>query len=422
MRPYPIILAGLALAAALQAAAPDPNVLMRDAIKAAQAGEFDTALAHMQSAVALRPNHPAYLYNLACVQSLGGRTDEALATLKSLADFNIFVPAAKDADFANLADRDAFKNITAKLEQNLLPRGSAKEVFTLYGQSGLIEGIAIHPATGEMFFGDMHLRCVWRRDGAGKVTRFNPVDERVLGVGGLVVDEDRKILWAACSAQNVMADWQEKNANQGALIGFDLTTGAVKAYYPIPQDDRAHATVDLALAIDGTIYLSDSIAPVIWRLSPGATQLEKWIDDDRFRSLQGLTISPDGNSLFVADYALGLFRIDTRTGEIAALATPPGNTLIGIDGLTRSGAQLIAVQNGVNPIRILAIDLDTDNTLATVHELAAALPAITDATLGRVHDDQFTFIADAGWRFFAPGKSPPAAGRPVPILSIPLNP
>ncbi|MCF7689441.1 MAG: hypothetical protein K9M98_09270 [Cephaloticoccus sp.] len=417
-----VILLGLALATSLPATPPDANALMREAILAAQAGQFDTALARMQSAVVLRPNHPAYLYNLACVQSLGGHTDAALATLQSLADFGIYAPAAKDTDFAALTDRADFKTITAQFEQNLLPRGAAEEDFTLTEQMGLIEGIAFQPVTGEVFFGDMHLRCIWLRNGDGQVTRFSAVDERMLGVGGLVVDETREMLWAASSAQAVMSGWQEENANRGALIGFDLTTGVVRAYYPIPSDDRAHATVDLALAPDGTIYLSDSIAPVIWRLSPGATQLEKWIDDDRFRSLQGLTVSPDGNSLFVADYALGLFRIDLRSGAIAALATPTGNTLIGIDGLTRSGTQLIAVQNGVNPVRILAFDLDAKDELAAVHELAAALPVIADPTLGCVHDGRFHFIADAGWRFFSPGKTPTPDGRSVPIVSIALNP
>ncbi len=422
MRHLIALLLSFTFVTAQSAEATDANALMRNAIKSAQAGQFDEAITQMQAAIKLRPAHPAYLYNLACMQSLGGQTEDALRTLNTMAEFGIYTPAAKDSDFTALAHTETFTKIVTQFIHNRQPRGSAQEAFTLTGQMGLIEGIAFRPTTGDTFLGDMHQRCVWRRDAEGTLTRFSKKDERVLGVGGMVVDETLGILWAACSAQKVMINWTEAQANQSALVGFDLSTGAVKIIHRIPADDRAHATVDLTLAPNGTLYLSDSIAPVIWRLSPGADQLDKLIDDARFRSLQGLALSKDATALFVADYALGLFRIDVATGNITALSTPPGSTLIGIDGLARDGSQLIAVQNGVNPTRVLAIDLDENHSLTSVHELAAALPKITDPTLGYVDDGQFTFIADAGWRYFMPGKSPPVEGRAVPVLSISLNP
>lgn|GEM_PF-1646013 len=87
----------------------------------------------------------------------------------------------------------------------------------------------------------------------------------------------------------------------------------------------------------------------------------------------------------------------------------------------RSGSRLIAVQNGVRPARVLAINLKTDGKLDSVEELAAARPEMKDITLGSLSEETFNFIADAGWRFFEPGQTPPVDGRSPSILTIALG-
>ncbi|MCC6415200.1 MAG: hypothetical protein IT582_04760 [Opitutaceae bacterium] len=386
----------------------DASDLMRAALQLAQAGDHPAALARMRDAAELRPTHPAYLYNLACLQSLAGEREAALATLQQLSGFGIYTPAAKDSDFASLADETAFQESTARFEANRAARGQVEAAFPLVHQSGLIEGLAWRAATDEWFFGDLHHRCVWRRATGGPPTRFAVEDAVSFGIGGLVVDEKRGLLWAAGSTQKVTSGWNEAIDGQCALLAFDLNTGALRHTYPVPNDGRVHATVDLTLATDGAVYLSDSAAPVIWRLVPGGGQLENWCEDARFRSLQGLALSTDGDTLYVADYALGLFRIAVASREIEALSARD-TTLIGIDGLTRHGNALIAMQNGTNPFRVLRIEPDAQNAVANVTVLAAAQPAMVDPTLGVATDDAYFLIGQAGWDKFSAHKTQPQA-------------
>lgn len=404
MRPFAVLLGLLAGAVTVSAQGVDAGALMRAALQKAQAGDYPAALETMQEAIALRPAHPAYLYNLACLQNLAGDREAALTTLQQLAAFGIYTPAAQDSDLASLATEPAFQTLTAQFESNRRPRGQVDTAFTLADQTGLIEGIAWHAATNVWFFGDMHQRCVWRRNAAGKLDQFTADNAVPFGLGGLVVDEARGLLWAAGSTQKVTAGWSEATDGQGALLAFDLTTGELRHTYPVPDDGRAHATVDLTLGADGTVYLSDSTAPVIWRLTPGAEELDNWFEDARFRSLQGLALSADGSLLYVADYALGLFRINVATRAIEPLVAT-NNTLIGIDGLTRHGDALIAVQNGTNPFRVLRIQPEANSPEVTVRELAAAQPAMSDPTLGGVADGAFHFIGHAGWDKFNGAKT-----------------
>lgn len=407
MRPFAVLLGLLAGVVAVSAQGVEAGALMRAALQKAQAGDYPAALQTMQEAVALRPAHPAYLYNLACLQNLAGQRAAALITLQQLAAFGVYAPAAQDSDFANLVGEPAFQTITTQFESNRRrTRGQVNTAFTLADQTGLIEGITWRETTNEWFFGDLHQRCVWRRTAAGELDRFTAAAAVPFGLGGLAVDEARGLLWAAGSTQKVTSGWSDATDGQCALLAFDLNTGELRHTYPVPDDGRAHATVDLTLGTDGTVYLSDSTAPVIWRLAPGAEELDNWFEDARFRSLQGLALSADGSALYIADYALGLFRIDVATRAIEPLFTA-NNTLIGIDGLTRHGDALIAVQNGTNPFRVLRIQPAAGNPEVAVRTLAAAQPAMRDPTLGGVAGDALLFIGHAGWDKFSDTPTEP---------------
>jgi sugar lactone lactonase YvrE len=284
----------------------------------------------------------------------------------------------------------------------------------LSAQFGVIKGVARRESTGDFFFGDMRRGQIWRRDAAGEVTAFSTPDDRLPGLGGLAIDEARGVLWAAASAQEVMAGDAPSEPN--GLAAFDLTTGELRNWYPVPADGATHATVDLSFGSDGAVYLSDSAAPVIWRLAPDGKALEEWFRDPGMRSLQGLAWSADGAVLYVADYTLGLFAIDPATRTAKAVPAH-NNTLVCIDGLVRDGDRLIAVQNGVSPARVLAIAPDPNGGAAAVMELVAGLPAMRDATLGCISGGGYWFIAHAGWDKFGRGGDP-TAPHDCPVLHV----
>jgi len=79
---------------------------------------------------------------------------------------------------------------------------------------------------------------------------------------------------------------------------------------------------DIAIGRDGSGYVTDSAAPQILRLPPGATQLEVWTRDLFFAPPVGSGISFDGiafgtnGNLHVDTCTAGeLFRIDMSDGK-----------------------------------------------------------------------------------------------------------
>ena len=371
--------------------------------------DYAAARTAFATAVELRPDSPRYLHSAAALCALTGDTDAALEYLHRLAALGVSTPVERDPDFARLQGTVPFAKILRQLADNRAPQGEAEVFAELPGRTGIIEGIVHRPRTGDLFLGDVHHRCIWRRDRDGKITRFTAEDDELLGVFGLVIDEERNTLWAATSAVPEMTGFTAEMKGRTALAEFNLATGELRRVVPVPGDGRDHALGDLLVAPDGTIFATDSTAPVIWQLAPGAEEIQKHAESPLFSSLQGLVLAK--RALLVADYANGLLLVDLATGNVTALATPKNSTLLGLDGLVAMPGGLVAVQNGVTPQRVLRIEFNPEmDAVTSVTVLAAGLPHLTDLSLVTLVHDRPTFIAGAGWDGFDPAKSahPPA--------------
>lgn len=388
-----------------------------EAAAAYQRKDYAAALEATREALALRPDSPRYLYNLAALCALTADEAGAIEHLRRLAAMGVVMPIERDPDFARLQGTPEFFKILRLFAANAEPRGQAELIAELPGRTGIIEGIAYRPRTGELFLSDVHHRCIWKRDRTGQVTRFTAEDDELLGMFGVAIDEARNALWVAMAAQPEMVGFTSEFKGQAALVELNLATSDIRRVVPIPNDGREHGLGDLLIAPDGTVYASDSLAPVIWRLVPGAEEVDKVIDSPVFSSLQGMVLSD--RTLLVADYANGLFAIDIPTGNITALTPPPNATLLGIDGLISVPDGVIAIQNGVQPERVLRLALSPDfRKISDVTVLAAALPNLKDLTLATLINDQPTVIAGSGWEGFDPNKAKQPAAHTVRIFQL----
>src|SRR4051812_20745732 len=163
--------------------------LAREGAAAAEANDPATYLAKMEAAVALRPDFPRMLVNLAAAQVAANRPDEAIGTLERLAAIGTHSPVEKSEEFAALRERKDFQAVVKKLAANLHPKGAGEVAFALRDVTGLIEGIAWREKTDEFYFGDVNGRTVWRRKKDGTLQRLTPEGDALLGVFGLAIDE-----------------------------------------------------------------------------------------------------------------------------------------------------------------------------------------------------------------------------------------
>lgn len=431
-RGTPFSCAAIALAGTLSFAAEEPSAatamrLAREAASAAEVQDHGLYLAKMEEAVALRPDFPRMLVNLAAAQLANERPVESLGTLERLAALGFSSPVENSADFAALRERKEFKDVVRKLAANLHPKGSGDIDFVLREVSGLIEGIAWREKTGEFYFGDVNGRAVWMRNKDGTLRRFTPEGEELFGVFGLAVDEANGAIWTATSAVTVMRGFTADMDGTAALAEIDLESGAIRRVLPLmrqPGDRQSHVLGDLALGPDGSVFVTDSGGPVLWRLRPGGVALEAFVESAEFMSLQGVAVVAGGAALVVSDHANGLLRVDLGSRQVQRIESPLGTSLIGLDGLAvAAGGDIIAIQNGLRPIRVVRITLDpTAESIGAVTVIESGHITMAAPSLGCIATGgHFFFIGNAGWTRFENTEGQPTAPRSVPVFRTKLE-
>ena len=180
---------------------------------------------------------------------------------------------------------------------------------------------------------------------------------------------------------------------------------------------------DVAIGRDGSLYVSDGQSGAIHVCRPGCSVTQVLLAPGRLRSPQGMALWPDGRHLVVADYALGLFRINIATGAAEPILPAEPTMLEGIDGLLIHRGRLIAIQNGSLPRRIIAISLDREARAITgIEVLERAHDGWSEPTLGTMDGDRLIYVADAQWERFGANGVLQGEGplRPTAIHALPI--
>jgi len=379
----------------------DAGAVSRAAGEAYRARDWGAYLRNLQVLDGLRPGHPRVLYNLAGAYALAGNGDRAIATLARVASMGVVFPAAEDRDFEAVRDDPRFGAVLEAFERNGRETGRAVVAFTLPDAMGAVpEGVALDHEGGRAWVGLVRDRAVWQVDADGPASKLRlPAD--TWSVTGLQYDPAGDMLWFCTVATPMMREKHEAAVGRSAVVAWSVAQSEVVARWDLDASDAPHWLGDLVLAPGGTVYATDSRTPAIYRIVPGRERIERWVTNDGFVSLQGLALSADGRRLYVADYARGIWSVDPATGAAALLPVPPEATVIGIDGLYVHEGDLVAIQNGTRPHRIVRIRLDAaGERVLGVETLEANRPQFDEPTLGVIRDGTLWFVATSQWGSF----------------------
>lgn len=387
------------------AAAPDFSESRRLGREAFGTRDFDAASRHFQNALLTAPDHPSLLVNVAAMETLSGRHDDALDFLERLAALDLYLNVAGEEIFAPLRGNPRFEAVIRRLETSRDTKTVTSAQVVMFPAKGIIaEGLAFD--RGDYLVSSVRERKILRVTPSGSVSVLAARDSGLLSGMGMRVDPGKRILWIATSAAPQMEGFDTSLKGIAKVMKLDLDSGKLLGTFlppPAPsagssgdQQNVEHWFGDLTLANNGTVYVTDSTQPEIYRIPPGGESLELFLRDARFQSLQGIDVSKDGRTLFVSDYSTGIYRIDTTSRTIEHLKTPAGVSLIGVDGVYRCGSDLLAVQNGINPHRLIRIEMGKRGIKA-VSVIDRNHPSFREPTLGVVTGSRFAYIANGHW-------------------------
>jgi sugar lactone lactonase YvrE len=261
-------------------------------------------------------------------------------------------------------------------------------------------------------------------DGRGRATEFVPAGLKGFWAPlGMRVDAARRVLWVAAAAVPQTVGYDSADAGRSGLFRFDLASGALTGRFPLPADGQPHTLGDVTIARNGDVYSTDSRGPAVYWVRTGSDSIEQFVVSPLLISAQGLALDAEERTLYVAEYARGILRIDLATRAVRLLEAADDVLALGIDGLYLVEGSLVGIQNGVTPDRVVRLRLDASgNRVERAEVLERARPDYAEPTLGVVVGRDLFYVAASQWeRFHDDGTiEAPDTLRPPLVLRLRL--
>lgn len=202
---------------------------------------------------------------------------------------------------------------------------------------------------GALFVGLVTSGQVLRRSSTGEWSVFFSGSDEIYAGTSLRLDEDRGVLWGA-SPDFLPGD----EARPHRLFALDSSTGEVLRVLTLPDGGFGN---DLALAPDGSVYVTDSRNGRVLRLRPGSEQLDTLVEHPGLAPVNGVGVggiarAADGR-LIVGNFGSGRLYIAEENGAGAmgvrplflprrlenpdGLAFAPDGALLVLEGAVESG-------------------------------------------------------------------------------------
>ena len=381
-------------------------------------GDVPTWLSYATKTLALTPDHPDILVSVARANAAAGQKEASLAMLDQAVGRGAGFDPSRFPEFKALTGDSRFESLADGARRNLSPVAKAT-TFTDIGDRSS-EGIAYDPVSNRLFAGTERGE-LFAVEMDGKISPF------VSGGGlrqvlGVKVDPKRRLLWAVSG--------QYPEPNPGPDAPADMGTGGIRAYSldtgalvtSVELDERPamlHGFNDMALAGDGSVYVTDSNTTAVYKLAPGGKTLELVLRDSKMSFPNGIVIAPDQRTLYVA-HVEGISALDIATGERRLLGVPGNGSVNSIDGLLLKDGIFYGVQNSPYMQRIVGAALSRDGrSIDKVWTVNSRTPAEYSQTTAAIAGDDLYMVGGTPVADIYGGTNP---AKPVrKIWKVPLR-
>jgi hypothetical protein len=392
------------LAAWAQSAPDDPSVAARASLERIQALRKE------------RPGDGVLVFYQALVHVSLGERDAALELLRSLKGRKLGLIPVRDVGFDSVWDDQEFQKIRKALADDEPQTPASPVAFRLKDPKLIPEGIAYDAEDKRFFIGSVAQHKIVAAH-EKELSDFSSPTDRLDAVLGLTVDPTCRHLYAITTNG---VEESAKKERRNAVVQYDLKDGHLTDRFAAPDAMQLN---DLAVAQDGTLYVTDSETGSLFRKKPEEKALTKFGATGALRGANGIALASDG-ALYVT-LSTGIARVDTATGEPTRLPQPDTVVTGGIDGLYWHDGDLIGIQNSTNPGRVIRIALtDKGMRIAGVTVLQSHHhPEFNEPTTGAIANGALHVIANSYVGHYQPDGTikDTADLKRTAIVAVPLQ-
>lgn len=376
----------------------DVGTLLKLVAQMRQRGDAEAEIEAWSRLVELRPHIGRYRFELAARYALLDQKSNAYNALLELQSQGYNFDAREDKRFEKVATTKVWEHVLQGFDTNRTPFGEGKIAYTLPKEDLLLESLAWDASRKQLLVGSARDGAVYRVDKAGKLTPLVKADAEngLWAVFDLVVDDKRGVLWVASTAMPHFRNYNaETDLGRAGIFKFDLKTGKfLKKFLSPTIAGQNYILSSIALGDDGAVYAADGVNNAIYQVRDD--QFSRILHAPTLTSIRGIAVGAGGKSLYIGDHERGLVGLDLATGKPFDVRVPKNLSLGLIEGVSWWKGNLLIVQNGLPPSRIMRLDMSDDGkTIEQAQPLAANDVNLAAPTLGTVAGDTYYVIANS---------------------------
>jgi hypothetical protein len=382
-----------------QEALPDnvPGLLVKSN-EAYAAKDYLTFRRALRSLHEKRPYNSDYMYQLVIAHALLDEKTPAYDLMLRMQQQGLAYDFNANEGTLNIRNTQVYDYVNDLMAKAAEPLGESEPAFTLPANVLMPEALAWDESRQKFLVGTVAEGSVLAVGKDGKVTELITANDEngMWSVFDLLVDPARNRLWVSSAATPVFSRFSAVDKGRSALFEFNLETLELIHRHPVPVDGRPHILGSMALGPEGDIYLADRALPILYRKAAGEAKVEAVMASADMVSLRGIAMQPDGGIIYLGDREMGIMVVDIKGSRAAKLATPATLNLGGIDGIYLWSNNLIVIQNGISPQRVMRLELDQSGTqVLSVRPLAVAQPEFDFPSFGTVVEDDIYYFASS---------------------------
>ncbi|MCK8490410.1 MULTISPECIES: gluconolaconase [Spirosoma] len=246
--------------------------------------------------------------------------------------------------------------LTACEDHRLSPNASFPERINFVAQRQYPEGFAYSAQLDRFLVSSITQGKVGTVDVNGNYADLIAPPELISSMGMRVADGR---LFVCNADQGVSTKSTPQTTRKTAeLLVFNIASRQLERRVDLDDlyTSPAHLANDLAVQPDGTVYVTDSFAPVIYKVMPNG-QASVLVENPLFASatfgLNGIVYHPNGYLIVAVTSAGKLYKVDLKNGnaisEVGGLPNLPGDGLSLLNGdlyvVTGSGSQVAQLRS-----------------------------------------------------------------------------
>ncbi|MDZ7647199.1 MAG: hypothetical protein U5K54_08475 [Cytophagales bacterium] len=344
-------------------------------------------------ALQIHPSQPSVLYNLAASYALNNKLASSFNALTELISWKADVIFENDSDFALLMDNPEYKKDLQEMKNVFSAPMEKSKVMALMESTYHLEDILY--INNKLIVTDVRNGYVLKYDiGSKNTTKVATLEGSALA---LTTAAEENCVWVSSSLISNYRGFIKKNENKASLVKINIEKNKIIATIEIPDE----AIIGSMIRIGDRIYATNSLSSEIIVVDTKLNRVSKKINIDGARSLQGITRSDNEKYVFVADYIVGIAKINLEGVEPVAWLPSKGYLLKGIDGISYVDPNtLIAIQNNSTPHRVIKVSHD-NNEVTSILMLDNALPNNGEPTNGTyLKEVGFVYVTNSQWPFY----------------------